>query len=56
MLVFAHFMLTFFQHTGLIQAAQATQEPKVKNTRVPGLRLAIAAHEIPHPAKVQNRQ
>lgn len=36
---------------GLIQAAQATQEPKVKNTRVPGLRLAIAAHEIPHPAK-----
>lgn len=42
---------TRLQAAGQIRASQATENLTVQDPPLAGLRLAVAAHEIPHPAK-----
>ena len=41
--------------SGQIRASQATENLTVQDPPLAGFRLAVAAHEIPHPAKVSCR-
>ena len=45
----------FFVHlmTGCAQATAVSETQQVQAQPAPGLQLSIAAHEIPHPEKVQ---
>ena len=38
--------------TGLVQCTAVSETQAVQAKAAPGLQLSIAAHEIPHPAKV----
>lgn len=46
--------IKFMYGAGRVKASQASEDLQVQDPPLAGLRLAVAAHEIPHPAKARN--